>query len=284
MYTSEFDYRRANTLAEAFELLAQDPEAKLLAGGHSLIPAMKLRLANPSMLVDISQLSELKGIGLEGEVITIGAMVTHRNIEFSSLLKSHLPILPEAASLIGDPAVRNKGTIGGALAHADPAADYPAVMIALDASFKLASPNGSRVLRAEDFFQGLFETALAEGEILSEIHIPLRAGYQMAYEKFAHPASRYAVVGVGVLMKTANGICQDIRVGLTGAADYARRLNKVEDALNGQSLSKTVTQTASQDAVDVDSLLSDNFAPSDYRQHLLTVICSRALNRAAQLS
>lgn len=199
MYTAEFTYHPASSLSDALNQLASNPDAKLLAGGHSLIPAMKLRLSAPGALIDVSKISELRGIRLEGQTIVIGAMTTHRDVEFSDSLAQHCAVLPQVAALIGDPMVRNRGTVGGAIAHADPAADYLAVMLALNASMKIASTTGSRVVTSDEFFLGMYSTAVAEGEMLTEIHIPL--GARAAYEKFAHPASRYGLAGVAVSVK-----------------------------------------------------------------------------------
>jgi aerobic carbon-monoxide dehydrogenase medium subunit len=264
MYTAEFTYHKALSVSEAISLLAANPEAKLLAGGHSLIPAMKLRLASPSALIDISKVAEMHGIRLEGGNLVLGAMVTHREIEFSELLKQHCALLPEVAALIGDPMIRNKGTIGGALAHADPAADYPAAMLALGASLKIQSATGSRVVSADEFFLGMFETAVSEGELLTEIHIP--SGARAAYEKFAHPASRYAIVGVAVAVRDGA-----VRAALTGAGDHVMRLTKLETEGTG---------SACQGLVSANELMGDHFASSNYRAHLVDVMAKRALARA----
>jgi len=274
MYTTEFDYHRAHSVQEALELLAANDGAKLLAGGHSLVPAMKLRLASPSALIDISQVAELRGIRQEGDHIVIGAGTTHAELLHSELLKDLCPLLPAAADWVGDPMVRNCGTIGGALAHADPAADYPASMLALEAELKLVSKDGERVVKAADFFQGLFETALAEGEMLTEIHVPVLAGAKMGYAKFPHPASHYAIVGVAVVL-TGEGA----RVALTGAGPKAMRLPRVEASL-GSDYSEANVQRATQDAVDPADLLSDRFASAEYRAHLAGVFAQRAIAQA----
>lgn len=261
MYTAEFSYHKASSVQDALSILAANPDAKLLAGGHSLIPTMKLRLAQPSALIDISSIAGLKGIRLEGQTIVIGAMTTHREIEHSSLLAQHCRILPEQAALIGDPMVRNKGTIGGALAHADPAADYPASMLALGAKLKIDSAIGSRMVSADDFFLGMFQTAVQEGEMLTEIQIPADT-LGSAYEKFAHPASRYAIVGVAVV-KHSDGTT---RAALTGAGASAVRLSKLEAG-------QTTGLVSSAD------LLSDHFASAEYRAHLVDVMAQKALAR-----
>ena len=274
MYTTDFDYHRATSVQNALELLAANDGAKLLAGGHSLVPSMKLRLASPSALIDISQVAELQGIRQEGDTLIIGAGTTHAQILHSELLKKLCPILPEAADWIGDPMVRNCGTIGGAVAHADPAADYPASMLALEASFKLVSQTGERVVAAEDFFHGMFETAVQEGEMLTEIHIPVVQGAKMSYAKFPHPASHYAIVGVAVVL-TGSGA----KVALTGAGAKAMRLSRVEQAL-GSDYSEANVAAATQNAVDPGDLLGDRFASAEYRAHLAGVFTQRAIAQA----
>jgi len=278
VYTAPFSYKRASNLTEALSLLQQNPEAKLLAGGHSLIPAMKLRLAAPPMLIDISKVAELRGIRREGETLVIGAMTTYRELETSELLKQHCPILPQAVQVVGDPMVRAKGTIGGSLAHADPAADLPAVMLALEARIKVQGPDGARVLEAEQFFTGMFSTALQEGEILTEVHIPIRPGARMAYAKFPHPASRYAVVGVAVVLDG-----NTVRAAVTGVGEHAMRLSKLEQALSGQALSAENITAACQGLLPADHLNHDLVASKEYRAHLVDVMAKRALMQAVGL-
>jgi carbon-monoxide dehydrogenase medium subunit len=278
VYTAPFSYKRASNLTEALSLLQQNPEAKLLAGGHSLIPAMKLRLAAPPMLIDISKVAELRGIQREGEILVIGAMTTYRELETSELLKQHCPILPQAVQVVGDPMVRAKGTIGGSLAHADPAADLPAVMLALEARIKVQGPDGARVLEAEQFFTGMFSTALQDGEILTEVHIPIRPGARMAYAKFPHPASRYAVVGVAVVLDG-----NTVRAAVTGVGEHAMRLSKLEQALSGQALSAENITAACQGLLPPDHLNHDLVASKEYRAHLVDVMAKRALMQAVGL-
>jgi carbon-monoxide dehydrogenase medium subunit len=278
VYTAPFSYKRASNLTEALSLLQQNPEAKLLAGGHSLIPAMKLRLAAPPMLIDISKVAELRGIRREGKILVIGAMTTYRELETSELLKQHCPILPQAVQVVGDPMVRAKGTIGGSLAHADPAADLPAVMLALEARIKVQGPDGARVLEAEQFFTGMFSTALQEGEILTEVHIPIRPGARMAYAKFPHPASRYAVVGVAVVLDG-----NTVRAAVTGVGEHAMRLSKLEQALSGQALSAENITAACQGLLPADHLNHDLVASKEYRAHLVDVMAKRALMQAVGL-
>lgn len=278
MYTAPFSYKKANNLSEALSLLQQNPEAKLLAGGHSLIPAMKLRLAAPPMLIDISKVAELRGIRRDGDTLVIGAMTTYRELETSELLKELCPIIPQAVSLIGDPMVRTKGTIGGSLAHADPAADLPASMLALGAQFKIQGPSGSRVVEAEQFFTGMFSTSLQEGEILTEVYIPIRSGARMAYAKFPHPASRYAVVGVAVVVDG-----NSVRAAVTGAGEHAVRLTKLEQALTGKPLTAENIAAACQGLLPADNLNHDLVASKEYRAHLVDAMAKRALMQAAGL-
>ena len=272
MYTTPFDYHRASNLDDALKMLADNPDAKLLAGGHSLIPTMKLRLAAPSALIDISALDELRGIRTEGDTLILGAGVTHAELVYDKTVAEYAPLLPDTARWVGDPMVRNRGTIGGVIAHADPAADYPASLLALGAQFKLKSAGGERVVGVDDYFMGMFETALKEGEIVTEIHIPRQAG-KGAYEKFRHPASHYAIVGVAVVASP-----EGVKIAMTGAGPKAVRLNKVEQAI-GTDLSEENIKRATADVVDAGSLLGDRFASEEYRAHLAGVLTRRALMR-----
>src|SRR6266403_3806984 len=220
MISTQFDYVRAKTLDEALSLLAQNEDAKILAGGHSLIPAMKLRLAQPPLLIDLGRIKDLSYIREEDSQIRIGAMTTHYEIESSDLLKKICLLLPECAGHIGDVQVRNKGTIGGSLAHSDPAGDWPAAIIALNADLIATSKNGDRTIKADDFFVDLLTTALEPGEILREIRINKPSGRTgQAYVKMHHPASGFAVVGVAAnLTLDANGKSQDASIGITGVS------------------------------------------------------------------
>ena len=212
MYPAQFEYHKAATVKEAVDLLAKyKDEAKLLAGGHSLLPAMKLRLAQPKHLIDIGKVSGLAGIKEEGGTLVIGAMTTHYAIESSAVLKSKCPLLPEVAGHIGDPMVRNLGTIGGSLAHADPAADWPAAAIALGAELVVEGPKGKRTIKVDDFFKGLLTTAVADSEILTEIRVPASGeNIKSAYAKFPHPASRFAVVGVAAVLTMENDVAANL--------------------------------------------------------------------------
>src|SRR2546421_5137081 len=284
MIAAEFDYRRANSLDEALTLLAQNEEAKILAGGHSLIPAMKLRLAMPSMQVDISRIKDLSYVREEDGQIRIGAMTTHYQIESSDLLKKICPLLPECAASIGDVQVRNKGTIGGSVAHSDPAGDWPAAVIALNAELVVAGKNGERTIKADDFFVDLLTTALEPGEILREIRISKphgRAG--QAYVKMHHPASGFAVVGVAanLLLDVESG-CQMASVGITGVSSKAYRAAAVESGLTGRTLDdKTIADAATRATEGID-VNGDLFASEDYRRHLAQGFTKRALSAARE--
>lgn len=284
MYPSAFAYYRPSSVSEAIQLLTQNPDAKLLAGGHSLIPAMKLRLSAPSALIDITRISELSGIRDAGDRIIIGATTTYDEVMRSDVVQRTLPILPEAIDVIGDLQVRNLGTIGGSLAHADPAADLPAVVLALGAELKAVGPNGERTIPADQFFVDLFTTALQPDEVLTEIAIPKPAPRTgMAYEKFANPASGYAVVGAAAVVTLGDdGRISAARVGVTGAGPYAVRRTEVEQALVGQEPTTEVIKQASQRASEGMTFNSDVFASEEYRAHLTRVFVGRAVAKAVQ--
>lgn len=282
MIPAPFDYVRANTLDEALALLAQNEDAKLLAGGHSLIPAMKLRLAQPPLLVDISRIQDLSYIREEDDQIRIGAMTTHYQIESSDLLKKICPLLPDCASHIGDLQVRNKGTFGGSVAHADPAGDWPAAIIALKAELVATGKSGDRTIKADDFFVDMMTTALQPGEILREIRINKtngRTGH--AYAKMPHPASGFAVVGVAANLSFNGGSeCTSASIGITGVSAKAYRAIGVESALNGTTLNDRSISSAADHATDGVDVNGDVFASDEYRKHLATVYVRRAIAAA----
>jgi carbon-monoxide dehydrogenase medium subunit len=283
MIPAPFDYQTPATLAEALTLLSEhSDDAKILAGGHSLIPAMKLRLAQPQLLIDIGRIADLSYIREESNEIRIGAMTTHYAIESSARLKEICPLLPACAAQIGDVQVRNKGTIGGSLAHSDPAGDWPAAIIALRAEMVVAGTGGERVIAADDFFVDFLTTALAPTEILREIRIGLPAGNtRQAYQKVRHPASGFAVVGVAVsLMLAANGSCETAGVGITGVASKAYRATAVEQALAGKELIEANIVAAASHATDGVDANSDLYASEEYRRHLATVHTRRAIQKA----
>jgi carbon-monoxide dehydrogenase medium subunit len=283
MIPTQFDYRAPATLDEAVALLASDLDgAKVLAGGHSLIPAMKLRLAQPQLLVDIARIKSLAYIREEGDQILIGATTTHYQLESSDLLKNICPLLPDCAKSIGDVQVRNKGTIGGSIAHSDPAGDWPAAVLALDADLVLVGTNGERVVKAENFFVDLLTTDLQPGEILREIRIKKPVGrFGQAYQKVPHPASGFAVVGVAVnLNLNDDGSCKSVAIGVTGVGVKAFRATAVEAALAGTSLDDNALASAVTHVCDGVDPNADLYASSDYRCHLAQVHTRRGVQAA----
>ena len=280
MISSSFDYSRASSLDDAIKkLAASNGTAKLVAGGHSLVPLMKLRLSEPQALVDIARIRALSGISEKDGKIAVGATTSHHAVATSALLRSQCPGVADAAGEIGDPQVRNRGTLGGSLAHADPAADYPAVMLAVDAEIHLKGPRGWRVVRADGFFQDLFTVDLAPDEVIASVQfVPVRAS---AYAKLRQRASHYAIVGVAAALQVSSGTIQSARVGLTGAGPHAMRLTGVERALAGQPLTQAAIEVASQHAAaDVTQLNADIHASEAYRRAMIPVFTRRALEGA----
>ncbi|WMT75864.1 xanthine dehydrogenase family protein subunit M [Bradyrhizobium sp. Ash2021] len=278
MIPSSFDYVRATSLAHAIGLLQKDPDgSKLVAGGHTLIPTLKLRLASPALLVDIGGIGELKGIQI-ADRIRIGALTTHAELLASEPLRTVLPIFHQAADLIADPQVRNRGTIGGSLANADPAADWPAVVVALKGELELAGPTGNRQVAARDFFVDIMTTALEPEEVLVAIHIPYpNAGAQFRYRKIRHPASGYAVVGVAVALRQQDGIVSEATIAITGATGRAFAADCASAHLVGKPLSTETIANAALLASEQAECLSDGYASADYRKHLLRTEIIRAL-------
>jgi len=284
MYSANFDYHRANSVAEAVDLLKNHPGARLLAGGHSLLPQMKLRVAQPPALVDIGRIAELKGISLEGDQLVIGAMTTHNTVANSDLVKEHCPVLAYAAGLIGDQQVRNRGTIGGSLAHADPAADLPTVLMALGGMLTAVGPNGSRELACMDFCTDLFTTMLQEGEVLTRVSVPTYgAGTGGAYKKHEHPASGYAVVGVAAIIMVADGKCTAARMAVGGATSKPVPAPAAEDALMGKALDDaTIAAAADLMSEAIMDPIGDHYASAEYRVHLAQVLAKKAVTEAAK--
>jgi carbon-monoxide dehydrogenase medium subunit len=285
MPATPFEYHLPSTLSEALGLLTQyGGEAKILAGGHSLLPIMNLRLAQPKALIDIGTIPGLSGIREDNGTIVIGAMTTHYALESSALLKQKVPILPETAALIGDVQVRNRGTIGGSLAHADPAGDLPATAVALNLQLKAIGPQGERTLNARDFFLDILTTALGPDEILTEIRLPaFMAHTGSGYEKFPNPASRYAIVGAAAVVTVdGNGVCQRASVGLNGITGKPVAAVGVEQALIGKPLNEQSIREAAARAADGLDPLGDIFASAVYRAHLASVYTRRALVKASQ--
>jgi len=283
MFPAPFTYHRATSVSEALSLLQQHADTgKVLAGGHSLLPIMKLRLAQPEHIIDISGIDELRSISFGADSVTIGALVTHRELATNNELAEAVPLIQQMARVVGDQQVRNLGTIGGALAHADPAADYPAGMLALDVTVLVTGPNGDREIPIVEFFQGFLTTALEPDELLTGIRIPtLPAGAGSAYEKLPNPASGYATVGVAaVAVKADDGSIADLRVGITGASDVAWRATVVEEALKGTSPDEAAIKAAAAQATDGVEMLDDKHGPADYRARVTRNLVRRAIARA----
>jgi carbon-monoxide dehydrogenase medium subunit len=275
-----FEYNRAASLDDAIaKLRAANGEGKFIAGGHSLVPLMKLRLSEPKTLIDIARIPELSGIRKKDDRIEIGAGTVHHDVASSTLVKEACPMLAEAAASIGDPQVRNRGTLGGSLAHADPAADYPAAMLALDAELHVKGPNGWRTVKASDFFQGLFTVDLAPDEIIAGVQFaPVKSA---AYAKLYQRASHFAIVGVAAALKVAGGVIQSARIGVTGASSHATRLTKVEEALAGKPASAGTIEAAARLAGDgLSDVNSDVHASEEYRRAMVPVFTERALAAA----
>lgn len=282
MIPAAFDYERATSIDDALARLQRAAgAAKLIAGGHSLVPMMKLRLTEPPHLIDIARIPELSGIRQDDGAIEIGAATVHHEVATSSLLRDHCPMLAEAAAEIGDQQVRNRGTLGGSLAHADPAADYPAVVLALDAMIQLRSPRGTRTVAARDFFKDLLTVDLAADELIVSVRFaPVRSA---AYSKLRQRASHFAIVGVAAALDVTGDTVRGARIGLTGASTHAQRLTRAEAALIGQRLSDETLRAASALAgSDVAVVNADIHAGEDYRRAMIPVFTRRALEKARQ--
>ncbi len=280
MIPAAFDYSRATSVEDAIaKLRAAGGHAKLLAGGHSLVPMMKLRLSEPAMLIDISRIPGLSGIRQQGAAIEIGACTVHHDVATSNLVEQACPMLAETAAVIGDSQVRNRGTIGGSLAHADPAADYPAAMLALDADIHVVGAGGPRVVKASSFFKGLFTVDLADDEVIVSVRFaPVKAA---GYAKLHQRASRFAIVGVAAALDVKGGTIESARVGLTGAAWHATRLTEVETALAGKPLSKSSIEAAARGAgAGLAEVNADIHASEEYRRAMVPVFTRRALGLA----
>ncbi len=285
MYPASFTYLTPKTIQETLTLLAlHGDDAKLLAGGHSLIPAMKLRLAEPRYLIDIARLPGLSGVRVDGSELVIGALTVHADVAASDLVRQHVPGLADAAGVIGDVQVRHRGTIGGSVAHADPGADFPVILTALNASFGLTSPSGTRIVGADDFFVDFFTTTLEPNEIVTEIRVPLpQNGAGTGYAKLPHPASGYVVVSAGVLIsRGANGECTSVRVAIGGLAGAPTRATATEAALQGKPLNAEVIAEAVSHAAEGTDPDDDTYASAAYKRHVATVYARRAIEAALQ--
>jgi aerobic carbon-monoxide dehydrogenase medium subunit len=280
MIPAEFDYTAPDTLDEAIQAVADGGEdAKLLAGGHSLLPLMKLRLAAPSLLVDLRKVPGLHGVQREDGTWRIGALTPHAVVEHTP----DLGVVSKAAGTIADPQVRNRGTIGGSLAHGDPASDLPAVMMICDASVTLQGPGGQRSVAANDLFRNYLETAIEPAEVLTEVRIPAYDGWGYSYQKFNRRSEDWAMVAVSVLVKQTGDVCEDVRVGLTNMASVPLRAGAVEEALRGQPLNQDSIARAAEQAAEGTDPPADLNASGDYKRHLARVLTRRALQEAAGL-
>jgi aerobic carbon-monoxide dehydrogenase medium subunit len=286
MYPAAFEYHSPATLKDALGLMGKlGDDAKLLAGGHSLVPMMKLRLAQPKHLIDLRNVPGLKGVKEDGNAVVIGAMTTWYELETNPIVKAKCPVISETAAIVGDPAVRNLGTIGGGLAHADPAADMPATAIACGFEFVCEGPKGRRTVKVDDWFKGLMSTALGADEILVEVRAPaLAKGTGAAYLKFPHPASRFAIVGVAAVITTdGKGTCSKASVGVTGAGTKAVRAKGVEAELAGKNLAGAgAIEAAAQKGADGVDVQADLQGSVEYKAHLCRVFARRAVEAAVK--
>jgi carbon-monoxide dehydrogenase medium subunit len=282
MIPTSFEYVRAESLKDALKALDDGSGTKVIAGGHSLLPIMKFRLAQPTRLVDISRLEDLKGISEKGRGARIGAGTTYRELLESEILRERFPLIVEATETIGDLQVRNRGTIGGSLAHADPASDMPAVMLVLDATFNLRSKRGKRSVKAREFFQGPFTTALAEDELLTEIILPpVPAGSGSVYLSHDHPASGYAIVAVAAVLTLKRKTISQAVAALTGVGETAFLARGIESLVGTKGEPEAISQAAIAATAGVE-VSGDTHAPAEYRRHLATVMTRRALAMALE--
>jgi carbon-monoxide dehydrogenase medium subunit len=280
MIPAQFDYVRAGSVDEAVAALAEHgDDAKVMAGGQSLIPLLRLRLAYPEVVVDVGRVDEMRGVRDDGDHIVIGAMTTHHDVLHDALVKEHAGLIAEATTTVADPAVRHRGTFGGALSHADPAGDLPAVAAALEAEFVIAGTGGRRTVAASEFFVDYLQTALAPDEVLVEVRVPKHTGWGYRYEKFHRVAQSWAIVGVAAVVRRDNGSIAEARVGLTNMGSTPIRANAVEQALAGAS--PDAVAAAAEHAAEGTSPASDLNGKADYRQHLARVLTRRAVTAAA---
>ena len=281
MIPAAFDYHAPTSVEEALQLLASSGDVKVLAGGQSLIPVLKLRLAAPEVIVDLGRIDSLRGILEEDDTLVIGAMTPHDDVARSSVVAAHALLLSKAVQTVADPQVRHRGTFGGALAHADPAGDLLAPALALDASFVIVGPSGSRTVPAADFFRGLFTTAIGEGEILTEVRVPKHHGWGAHYEKFSRVAQQWAIVGVAVTVRVDGGAIAQARVALTNMGSVPIRATATEQALVGVAVNAAEIAAAVANIADGTQPPSDLNGDGDYRRHLASVLARRAVLAAA---
>ncbi|SDE78960.1 FAD binding domain-containing protein [Pseudonocardia oroxyli] len=282
MIPAKFDYVKPSSVEDAVRALADGgDDAKILAGGQSLLPVLRLRLAAPSVVIDLGGIPELRRIREDGDRIAIGAMAPHHDVLRDELVTQHVELLSKATATVADPQVRHRGTLGGALAHADPAGDLGAVALALDAEFVIAGASGTRTVSAAEFFQDYFTTAIGEGEILTEVRFPKYTGWRTHYEKFNRTAQAWSMVAVAVALKVDGGSIAEARVGLTNMGTTPIRASGVEAALVGQQATADAAQAAAEHATEGTAAPSDADAAADYREHLARVLTGRAVLAAA---
>ena len=281
MIPAPFEYFAPATIDEALGLLREHSDAKVLAGGQSLMPALRLRLAAPDTIVDLGKIDELRGVRDDGDVLVIGAMTPHSVVQSSPVVNEHARLISLATATVGDPQIRHRGTFGGSLAHADPAADLPAVAVALDASFVIAGPDGRRTVSAADFFQGVFSTALGEDELLVEVRVPKYTGWGAHYEKFNRVAQAWSIVSVAAAVRLDGDSIAEARVALGNMGSTPVRATAVEQALVGGPATADAVREAAARAADGTSPVTDLNGDADYRRHLATVLTRRAVLAAA---
>ncbi|MEU4601818.1 xanthine dehydrogenase family protein subunit M [Kribbella sp. NPDC023972] len=281
MIPAAFEYFTPTSVDEAVALLREHSDAKVLAGGQSLLPVLRLRLAAPETIVDIGRIDELRGVRDDGDALVIGAMTPHSSIQSDPLIGEHATLISLAAATIADPQVRHLGTFGGSLAHADPAGDLPAVAVALDASFVIAGPDGRRTVAAADFFEGAFTTTLAEDELLVEVRVPKYTGWGAHYEKFNRVAQQWSIVAVAAAVRLNGDSIAEARVALTNMGSTPIRAIAVEDVLIGRPATVEAIREAAARAPDGTSPVSDLNGDADYRRHLASVLTRRAVLAAA---
>ncbi|HVE96440.1 MAG TPA: xanthine dehydrogenase family protein subunit M [Pseudonocardiaceae bacterium] len=282
MIPSPFDYLAASTVEEAVHALSEAGEdAKVLAGGQSLLPVLRLRLATPTMIVDLSKINELRGVRDDGDAIVVGAMTTHHDVINDPLVGAHAELLKEATKTVGDPQIRHRGTVGGALVHADPAGDLLAPAVALDCEMVIVGPGGRRAVPAAEFFVGLFTTAVGPDEVLVELRIPKKTGWGAHYEKFNRVSQAWSIVAVAAAVRTEGGSIAEARVALTNMGTTPIRATNVEQALVGQPADAQTIRVAAEHAAEGTSPMSDGNADADYRKHLARVLTGRAVATAA---
>lgn len=281
MIPAAFDYAAPTTLEEALSLLAQaGDEGKILAGGQSLIPVMKLRLAAPEHLIDLGKIDGLNGISEDGDALVIGAMTPHHVVASDPLVARHAGLVQKATQTVADPQVRHRGTFGGALVHADPAGDLPAPALALEAEFVIAGPGGTRTVSAADFFQGLFTTAVGEDEILTQVRIPKTTGWGADYQKFTRVAQQWSIVGIAAAIRVEDGVIAEARIGLTNMGSVPIRATAVEQALVGCALEEAAVRAATASAAEGTNPPSDINGDANFRRHLAGVLTARAVLKA----